>query len=71
MKNNLKFVGFLILNILFFYFVPPFLIQLSPEFYSIVIVIVGTLILLPISIGMVVGYYRELNLDLFDERKNS
>jgi hypothetical protein len=36
-----------------------------------VIVIVGTLILIPISIGMVVGYYRELNLDLFDERKDS
>ena len=67
MKNNLKFVGFLILNILFFYFVPPFLIQLSPGYYSIARVISGTLILIPISIGMVIGYYRELNLRLFDE----
>ena len=71
MKNNFKFVGFLILHILFFYFVPPFLIELSPEFYSILVIIAGTLILLPISIGMVVGYYRELKLDLFDERKDS
>jgi hypothetical protein len=67
MKNNLKFVGFLLLNILFFYFVPPFLIQLSGELYSVLIIILGTLILLPISIGMVIGYYRELNLRLFDE----
>jgi hypothetical protein len=71
MKNNLKFVGFLLLNILFFYFVPPFLIELSSELYSVLIIILGTLILLPISIGMVIGYYRELNLDLFDERKDS
>jgi hypothetical protein len=68
MKNNLKFVGFLMLVILFFYAVPPFLIELSGgNMYSVLVIILGTMFLIPISIGMVIGYYRELNLRLFDE----